>query len=167
MRSYNSLAQAPLLDAAAVNATRWKLFETLKASGLTVTTGTGGQTKYNRTRLGLPKTHWIDAACVGVTEILKVLVSKPLRVIARGQGGRQKAALNQYGYPIRHNPLKPIKDWCSGDLAKHSETGVVGRVNPRSQSNSFNFTPFGSKAFSVHVQKLVRVHRKDGYLYQV
>ncbi|MEQ9494347.1 MAG: hypothetical protein RJP96_12095, partial [Algiphilus sp.] len=60
------LAQAkrPYLDAAAVNSTRWALFESLKKTGLSVTTGTGGQTKYNRIRLGLPKTHWLDAACV-------------------------------------------------------------------------------------------------------
>ncbi|MCC3412341.1 MULTISPECIES: hypothetical protein, partial [unclassified Microcoleus] len=31
-------------------------------TGLPVTTGTGGQTQYNRTRMGLPKTHWLDAA---------------------------------------------------------------------------------------------------------
>jgi 5-methylcytosine-specific restriction endonuclease McrA len=48
-------AKAPLKDAAAVNTTRWKLFETLKSTGLPVSTGTGGQTKYNRTRLNLPK----------------------------------------------------------------------------------------------------------------
>ncbi|MEQ9616390.1 MAG: RRXRR domain-containing protein, partial [Algiphilus sp.] len=28
------------------------------------------ETKYNRTRLGLDKAHWLDAACVGVTEML-------------------------------------------------------------------------------------------------
>jgi hypothetical protein len=39
----------PLADAAAVNATRWVLFEQLKSTGLPVETGTGGQTKFNRT----------------------------------------------------------------------------------------------------------------------
>jgi hypothetical protein len=65
-------AKAPLKDGAAVNATGWKLFETLKSTGLPVSTGTGGQTKYNRTRLNLPKEHWLDAACVGMTETLKL-----------------------------------------------------------------------------------------------
>lgn len=49
-------AKQPLKDAAAVNATRWELFRTLK-NILPTTTGTGGQTKYNRTRLELPKQH--------------------------------------------------------------------------------------------------------------
>ncbi|MBC7513801.1 MAG: RRXRR domain-containing protein, partial [Herminiimonas sp.] len=56
----------PLKDAAAVNATRWKLLGALKATGLPVSTGSGGLTKFNRTRLGIPKTHALDAVCVGV-----------------------------------------------------------------------------------------------------
>ena len=61
------LAQAKglLKDAAAVNATRWALLNRLKETGLPVLTGTGGQRRYNRTRLGLPKAHWLDDACVG------------------------------------------------------------------------------------------------------
>ncbi|MEB3342205.1 hypothetical protein [Okeania sp.] len=47
-------AKQPLKDAAAVNATRWKLFETLTATGLPITTGSGARTKYNRRRLNLP-----------------------------------------------------------------------------------------------------------------
>ena len=35
-------AKAPLRDAAAVNATRWNLFERLKRTGLPVETGSGG-----------------------------------------------------------------------------------------------------------------------------
>ena len=57
-------AKAPLTDAAAVNTTRWVLFERLKATGLPLETGSGGLTKYNRVRRTLPKTHWLDAACV-------------------------------------------------------------------------------------------------------
>ena len=49
-----SKAKAPLKDAAAINATRWKLFETLIATGLPITTGSGALTKYNRCRLDLP-----------------------------------------------------------------------------------------------------------------
>jgi len=58
-------AKAPLKDAAAVNATRWALFNRLKALDLPIETGSGGLTKFNRTKRGLPKTHWVDAACVG------------------------------------------------------------------------------------------------------
>ena len=73
-------AKVPLKDAAAVNSSRWKLFKTLKTLGLLVTIGTGGQTKFNRTRFGLPKEHWIYAACVGACEALKILTHR-LKVI--------------------------------------------------------------------------------------
>ncbi len=120
----------------------------------------------NRVKSGLAKDHWIDAACVS-DKVIQVInqITKPLIAICKGQGGRQKAALNQYGYPIRHNPLRPIKGWLSGDIAKRTDTGEFGRINPRSKSNSFNFTPFGAKAVNVHVAKLIHVHRKDGYTY--
>ena len=41
-------AKRPLRDAAAVNATRWKLLNALKGLGLPVRTGSGGLTKFNR-----------------------------------------------------------------------------------------------------------------------
>ncbi len=159
-----SQAKKPLGDAAAVNATRWKLFLSLKETGLPVTTGTGGQTKFNRQKFKLDKTHWLDAACVGQVNNLEILSNQSLIITCKGHGGRQKAALNKYGYPIRYNPLKPIKGWQSGDLAV-DERGNLGRVNPRSKSNSFNFTVFGQKARSIHVNRLKRVHQKDGYTY--
>ena len=166
LKTIESQAKKPLKDAAAVNATRWKLLNTLKETELKVTTGTGGQTKYNRARFALEKTHFFDAACVGEMNSLEVEANQPLLITCKGHGGRQKAALNKYGYPIRYNPLKPIKGWQSGDLAI-DELGNLGRVNPRSRSNSFNFTVFGQKAKSVHASKLRRVHRKDGYTYAV
>jgi 5-methylcytosine-specific restriction endonuclease McrA len=65
-------AKQPLKDASAVNSTRWALFNALKETELLVSTGSGGLTKFNRTRLGLPKTHWLDATCVGAIEGLKL-----------------------------------------------------------------------------------------------
>lgn len=53
-----------LSDAAAVNTIRWKLFETLKAIGMPVVSGTGGKTAHHRDLAGLPKTHYYDAAAV-------------------------------------------------------------------------------------------------------
>ena len=60
-------AKAPLKDAAAVNSVRWALYQGLAAFGLPLEVGTGGRTKWNRTRLGLAKSHWADAACVGAS----------------------------------------------------------------------------------------------------
>ncbi|MDJ0578111.1 MAG: RNA-guided endonuclease IscB [Xenococcaceae cyanobacterium MO_234.B1] len=84
-----SQAKAPLKDASAVNSTRWKLFNFLKETGLPVTTGTGGQTKFNRTQQGLAKTHWLDAACVGDTPKLEIVTNQPLLIKCSGHGKRQ------------------------------------------------------------------------------
>ena len=66
------LAQAkrPLKDAAVVNSTRWALLNRLKEMGLPVSTGSGGLTKFNRTRLGLAKSG-ASHFCECVTKELK------------------------------------------------------------------------------------------------
>jgi hypothetical protein len=83
--------KAPLKDAAVVNATRWALFNRLKALDLPIETGSGGLTKFNRTKRELPKAHWIDAACVGerTPENLKIENVQPLQIKATGHGSRQ------------------------------------------------------------------------------
>ena len=69
-----------------------------------------------------------------------------------------------YGYPIRHNPLKPIKGWLTGDIAKHLVMGI-GKVTPRSKG-SFGFTPLREKSCkSCKPADIKTVHRKDGYIY--
>ena len=146
------LAQAkrPLKDATAVNSTRWALFNRLKETGLPVLTGSGGLTKFNRTRLGLSKSHWIDAACVGQVESLEVLTGKPLLIKATGHGTRQMCRTDKFGFPSRYVPrTKFVKGFQTGDIVKVVVTdgkkiGVyVGRVAVRS-TGSFNIsTPLG------------------------
>ena len=119
LKRIGSIAASPLKDVAALNSTRWKLFNTLKTTGSEITTGSGGQTKCNRRKQKLPSLHCIDAACVGEVNQLNFQTTQALAAICKGPGGRHKAAVNaavnKYGYPIRYNPLKPIKGWNSGD----------------------------------------------------
>jgi 5-methylcytosine-specific restriction endonuclease McrA len=98
----------PLKDATAVNSTRWALLNQLKKTELPVTTGSGGQTKFNRTRLQLPKCHWLDAAPGGKVAELKVLTSQPLLIKATGHGSRQMCGTDKFGFPIRHKSRKQI-----------------------------------------------------------
>ena len=88
-------AKAPRKDAAAVNATRWKLYHRLEALGLPVECGSGGLTKFNRTQRVYPKTHWLDACCVYQTgDMIRAVVKAGLktegthigRVLARATG---------------------------------------------------------------------------------
>ena len=79
-------AKKPLRSAAAVNATRWEIWRRFEATGLMVEMGTGGRTKYNRRQRNLPKTHWLDAVCVGEStpKELKLDGVQPLLIKAMG-----------------------------------------------------------------------------------
>jgi hypothetical protein len=63
--------------------------------------GSGGLTKFNRTRLELPKSHWLDVACVGQVELLEVLTNKPLLIKATGHGTHQICRTDKFGFPSR------------------------------------------------------------------
>jgi 5-methylcytosine-specific restriction endonuclease McrA len=159
-----------LKDAAAVNSTRWALLSRLKETGLPVLTGSGGLTKFNRTRLKLPKTHWLDAACVGQVESLSVITSKPLLIKATGHGTRQMCRTDKFGFPSRYVPRnKFVKGFQTGDIVKAIVTcgkkigEYVGRVAVRS-TGSFNIS--ASELVQGISHKYCKiVHRKDGYSY--
>jgi len=166
-----SQAKRPLKDAAAVNSTRWFLFNKLKLTGILVTTGSGGLTKFNRTRLKLPKTHWLDAACVGVVDVLKVLVTKPLFIKATGHGSRQMCRTDKWGFPSRYVPrLKFVKGFQTGDIVKATVTSgkkigtYTGRVAVRS-TGSFNISATIGLIQGVRYKYCQQIHQKDGYGY--
>ncbi len=165
-------AKAPLKDAAAANSTRWALYQRLKETGLPVETGTGGTTKYNRTRLELPKTHWLDAVCVGhsTPENLIVKVLKPLQITAKGHGKRQRCGTDKYGFPVRHAPnAKQFMGFQTGDIVKASVTngkyaGIhTGRIAIRYRP-SFKLNARSMK-FDVHPKYLQTLQHTDGYEY--
>ena len=161
----------PLKDAAAVNSTRWALFNQLKKTELPVTTGSGGQTKFNRTRLQLPKSHWLDAACVGKVEELKVLTSQPLLIKATGHGTRQMCGTDKFGFPIRHKSRKQIH-FCfqTGDIISATVTAgkkvgsYMGRVLCGA-SGSFDIVTKMGRVAGISHKYCKPIHKKDGYSY--
>lgn len=164
-------AKSPLKDAAAVNSTRWALFNALKATGLPVSTGTGGQTKFNRIRLDLPKSHWLDAACVGQVDSLEVLTSKPLLIAAKGHGTRQMCGTDKYGFPKRHRSRVQIhKGFQTGDIVAATVTAgkkigsYVGRVLCRA-SGSFDIATKTGRVAGISHKYCKPIHKKDGYAY--
>ncbi len=161
----------PLKDAAAVNSTRWALFNQLKKTELPVTTGSGGQTKFNRTRLQLPKSHWLDAAPGGKVEELKVLTSQPLLIKATGHGTRQMCGTDKFGFPIRHKSRKQIH-FCfqTGDIISATVTAgkkvgsYMGRVLCRA-SGSFDIVTKMGRVAGISHKYCKPIHKKDGYSY--
>ncbi len=170
-------ARVPLRDAAAVNATRWALSRRLRETGLPVETGTGGRTKWNRTRRGLPKTHWLDAACVGASTPERLVVAgvRPLLITATGHGTRQVCGTNQYGFPIRHRTRhKRFFGFQTGDLVRAvvpaglATAGThVGRVLVRA-SGRFDVVVAasgGRRVAGIGHRYVQAVARGDGYAY--
>ena len=113
--------KAPLKDAAAVNSSRNRLRKELEAFGLPLELSTGGRTKFNRTKQGYKKDHWIDAVCVGSSgEAVDLNGVQPLEIKAMGRGGRQVLNNDKFGFPRKQAPKskKVIGGFQTGDFVK-------------------------------------------------
>jgi len=168
-----AIASSPLKGAAAVNTTRWALYRRIKATGLPVEVGTGGRTKYNRSVRQLPKTHWLDAACVGAStpEALKVEGITPLIITAAGRGSRQMCGTNKYGFPTRHRTgQKQFFGFQTGDIVKAvvpkgKKAGThIGRVMIRA-SKSFDIRTKSGRVQGINQRYCRIIYRSDGYNY--
>jgi 5-methylcytosine-specific restriction endonuclease McrA len=169
-----ALAKQPLRDAAAVNATRWALFHRLSALGLPLETGTGGQTKWNRTQRELPKAHWTDAACVGPSTpaTLDMRGVVPLAVRATGRHSRQMCRTNAAGFPDKApKATSMVAEFRTGDMVRavvpssSAKAGVhVGRIAIRA-TGFCNITTATGTVQGIHVRCCQPLHRGDGYAY--
>lgn len=166
-------AKAPLKDAAAVNATRWALYNALRTIGIPVEIGTGGRTKWNHRRLSIPKGHALDAACVGVVEVVEGWRRPVLVIRASGRGSYQRTRLNRYGFPRGYlMRQKQTRGFQTGDhvcatVPRGANAGIhIGRLAVRA-SGYFNLqTPHGVvQGISYRCCKLIQ--RADGYGYSV
>ena len=168
----SSTAQKPLRDAAAVNSTRSALVNALKNLGLPVETSSGGRTKFNRSRLGVLKTHALDAACVGQVDELRGWRIGVLNVKATGRGSYQRTRLNQYGFPRGYLlRAKRVHGFATGDLVKAEVPSgrkagrYTGRVAIRA-SGSFNIQPRHGVTEGISHKHCRLLQRSDGYGYQ-
>ena len=170
-----------LKDAAAVNTIRWKIVETLKATGLPVICGTGGKTKWHRKRAGLPKTHYYDAACVaGVPKANQV--SSVLAIHAVGYGHRQDLGLYQTkqkspGFKRPYTRLESVDGFQKLDIVAlyTKKNKVVGCLNSFDKTDDGkpqklrikNDWTNGDGRTGGDITRLHRIQRRDGYGYQI
>ncbi|WP_207000542.1 RNA-guided endonuclease IscB [Trinickia mobilis] len=164
-------ASRPMPDAAAVNATRWALVAALKGTGLPLETGSGGRTKWNRTRLGLMKTHALDAACVGQLQSIADWRRPTLVIRATGRGSYQRTRLTRHGFPRGYlMQSKLVRGFQTGDCVRAEvpsgkKVGChVGRVAVRANGNFNIQTPVGVVQGISH-RHCRLVQRADGYGY--
>ncbi|CAN7222296.1 RNA-guided endonuclease IscB [Cupriavidus necator] len=166
-------AKAPLRDAAAVNSTRLALLTGLKGFGLPIETGTGGQTKYNRLRLEIPKAHALDAACVGNVHSVVDWQRPVLRIQCTGRGSYQRTRLTAHGFPRGYlMRSKRAFGFQTGDMVKAivpagKRAGThVGRVAIRA-TGSFNIQTASGAVQGISYKHCKLMQRGDGYGYSL
>lgn len=169
-----SHTKKPLDAAAAANATRNAVFRELKAvSNLPAAGFSGGRTKWNRSKLGMPKTHALDAACVGELEQLKNWNVPVLQIKASGRGAYQRTRVTKDGTPRGFlTRTKSVHGFRTGDLVKAAvpsgkKAGVhTGRVAIRA-TGFFNIQTKTETVQGINHKYCRRIIPGDGYTYNL
>lgn len=134
----------PLWAAAAMNTLQTNLVPAIINMGIAVQTYTGYSTSLNRKKIGYNKEHWIDAACVGAFQGVKIdyFHTKPMKIIAIGRGSRRVVKHDKYGFPrvskdgrrVEASNIKRVHGYSTGDYVKLNKDGeysgiYVGRLS--------------------------------------
>ena len=162
--------KAPMRDAAAVNSTRNSLDAELRTIGVPVEAASGGRTKWNRSRFGVPKTHANDAVCVGKVGSVAMLDRPTLYVRCTGRGSYCRTRANASGFPRGYlMRSKSSHGFRTGDIVratpprgKYAGT-YVSRVAVRA-TGTFAINANG-RTFDVNWKHCRVVQRADGYDY--
>ena len=160
-----------LQGAAAVNSTRAILWDSLLKLQIPCEAGTGGQTKYNRERFGVPKTHALDAACTGTVQQLTLGQVPTQQIRATGKGSYQRTRSDRFGFPrgilLRQ---KKVNGFQTGDqviatVPSGKKQGLhVGRVAIRA-SGFFNVQTSHGVVQGISSKHCRLVQRANGYHY--
>ncbi|MFY7564487.1 RNA-guided endonuclease IscB [Streptomyces sp. WI04-05B] len=167
-------AKVPLRDAAAMNATRWRIADQLHSMQLPVFSWSGGRTKYNRVGHGLGKTHSLDALAVGDVKAGMRIVRFPKKVLvatATGRGTYARTRSDRYGFPRLNLPrAKQFFGYATGDLVRavipsgKYAGSWTGRVAVRA-TGRFNVRSERGVAQGIHYRYIHLLQRADGYGY--
>jgi 5-methylcytosine-specific restriction endonuclease McrA len=168
-----TFSKRTLKDAAAVNTSRKAVGVALAPLEKPLSFWSGGQTKYNRTKYGLQKEHWIDAVCVGNSErILTIPEKMPvLEITATGRGSRQQCLVTRFGFPRSSGKQKKrVLGFQTGDLVHavvpsgKKKGRYHGRVAIRATGN-FNIKTDSGVVEGIQAKYCRLSQRTDGYSY--
>jgi 5-methylcytosine-specific restriction endonuclease McrA len=164
-------AKTPLRDAAAVNTTRRALWRSLADTGLPVELASGGRTRWNRSRNGVPKSHVLDALCAGTVATVGSWPGRVLVATSTGRGSYARTRSDRYGFPRLHlTRVKRHHGFATGDLVRAvvpsgAKTGTyIGRVAVRA-SDSFNITTENGTVQGISHKHVRLIQRADGWRY--
>ncbi len=165
------LKKPSLRDAAAVNSTRHALWMKLTNFSFSCESGTGGQTKYNRERFGIPKTHALDAACTGTLDKLKNWQMPVQQVSCMGRGSYKRTRSDRFGFPrgilMRKKKVQGFQtgDHVTATVTKGKKRGhYVGRAAVRA-SGSFNIQTGQGVIQGISWKDCKLIQRANGYHY--
>ena len=162
-------AQKPLKDAAMMNATRWRLYEHLKATGLPVEGGAGARTKMQNST---PLAQRALLRCALRREKHARDVRRDDGYVqvwsAKGRGNRQRCRTNKYGFPVAYRlQQKAHFGFQTGDLIRAAVSNGkyagthMGRVLVRS-SGRFDITVAGRRIAQGISYKHCRILQRNG-----
>lgn len=170
LRRVVAQAKAPLRDAAAVQSTRRTLRRELDLRTTTLVSS-GGRTKWNRVRAGLPKSHTLDALAVGESGSITQTVSSVLVAGCSGRGTHCRTRSDKHGFPrLRLPRQKRFFGFATGDLVRAvvptgKKAGTYeGRIMVRS-SGRFNIRTAHTLVQGVPHRYVSLLQRGDGYAY--
>jgi hypothetical protein len=165
-------AKAPLRDAAAAQSARWALWRALEER-LPTHVGSGGRTKWNRTRNLLPKSHTLDALAVGKVGTITQTVDTVLVAGCAGRGSYARTRPDKHGFArLRLPRTKRFFSFATGDLVravvpKGKKAGTyTGRVAVRA-TGSFNITTAHGTVQGINHRHVQLLQRADGYAYTI
>lgn len=164
-------SKASLRGAAAVNSTRSALWDHLTCLPFPCEAGTGGQTKYNRVRFNIPKTHALDAACTGFVSDLQNWDIPIQPIVSTGRGSYQRTRSDRFGFPrgylLRE---KQVDGFQTGDMvvatvpSGKKQGRHTGRVAIRA-SGYFNIQTAEGVVQGINSSHCQLVQRANGYHY--
>lgn len=168
------MAKEPLRDAILVTATRWAVYKSLCSYGVSVECGSGGRTKHNRTKIGLPKEHYYDACCIGAStpNSLHFCTNQVLNIHATGRGQHQRTNPDASGFPRGYLPRQKsffgfqTGDIVKADVPKGKNKGVYyGAVACRTSGN-FDIKTADGRKQGISYKYVSLIQKKDGYRYE-
>jgi 5-methylcytosine-specific restriction endonuclease McrA len=163
-------------DAAAVNTTNKALIERLKTLakklGIAGADYDGVQTSRNRSKLGIPKDHCLDALCVGkVKKISGWEDMEVLHIDCTGRGQYRRTNVDSNGFPRSYLPrTKQFFGFATGDIVKavipkgKTAGTYVGRITVRTTGSFWMRTKEGTIVSPNH-KNCTLLQRNDGYSY--
>lgn len=158
--------KAGLRDAAWMNAIRYSLARQLRSQDFEVSTSTGARTKLTRTRLGVPKSHALDALCVGQPASVGLWPAQVLGIKATGRGSYSRTRTDKCGFPWRRlTRTKRHHGFRTGDLVRAVvPTGKFAGVH--TGSVTIRQRPgFKIGMAEIHPKNMRLVQQADGYSY--